>query len=600
MRPRYLLIVADVPSGVSPAPGIVEQTGLSLAFSNSRLTAYTNRACRCLPLGSGGVILGRLFHRHGSARAIERLTPAEERALIESAGHKLLQSYWGGYVAAIACSLSVRVLREPSASLPCYCTSGQGYTAFASDAELLVELGVADLSPDWVELARHFYRAGLPAPETALAGIHELLPGFSVDVPGRLGAQSSVWNPWCHVKAHGAELDTAAEHLSRTVRHCVRTWAAGHERLLVSVSGGLDSSIVAACLAGAGTEAVCLTMYGEDADGDERVFARALARHLDMQLIEQRYRLDDVEIEEPLGTHLPRPSDRTQALAYERAHLRAALEIAADAFVTGNGGDSVFGYSQSAAAVADRLLARGPGGGVLRTLADVCTQTGCSLFAAATSAVRILRRPRRYRWRPDSLFLHPDRLSTLAERRLDHPWLQAPPGALPGKAAHIASLLRVQQCLEPHRSRYLPVLNPLMSQPVMEACLGVPSWQWRTGGRDRALARHAFVDDLPPVILDRRVKGGPSGFAARILDHFRGRIRERLLEGHLAGHGVIDAIGLARALDREHSIGAEERVRMLELLAAEAWLDSWLSRSSQGSGHRGADVRALAARRSGF
>ena len=598
MRPRYLLLAGN---GEAEWPELLDRirrrTGLELAFSHSRLAAFVNAHCRCLAAAEQGCVVGTLFHRHGPAEQITSLNRAEAASIVGSNGDALLRSFWGGYVAAVAGTDSVRVLRDPSATFSCYMARGPGYAAFASDAELLVESGVAAVDIDWRELARDFFRAGVPAPPTALSGIWELLPGFAARFPGEPGCQLPCWSPWDHVRELADDSLLAAERLSRTVRHCVRAWASGHGRLLVSVSGGLDSSIVAAALAEAGAEAVCLTMYGEDPSGDERPYARALCDHLGLPLIERPYRLEQIDVTEPLGAHLPRTKDRTQALAYERAHIEAAREIEATAFVTGNGGDSVFGYSQSAAAVADRYLCEGMGRDVFRTLLDVCRQTGCSLIDAGARAWRIARGPRAYSCRSNPLFLHPDVLAELAGSRPEHPWLDAPGDALPGKAAHIASILRVQQSLEPSRSHYLPVLNPLMSQPIIETCLSVPTWEWRAGGRDRSLARRAFADDLPPVILRRHVKGSPGHFAAQILDHYRPQIRERLLEGHLARHGVIDTCALDEVLHDGRPCTDEQRVRILEFVAAEAWLDSWVSRA-RAQGGDDHDVRASAGARS--
>jgi asparagine synthase (glutamine-hydrolysing) len=580
MRPQYLLMVgngdAHWPQFIA---GLAERTGLNVALLLPQIAALINEDCTCLRIGEGGCVVGTLFHPHGPAEPIGCLDPAESAAIISSQGDALLRGYWGGYVAAIATSGSVRVLRDPSATFPCYFTGGPECIALAADAELLVNSGLASAEIDWRELSRHFLGAGVPTPATALKDIREILAGFSLRFPGELDRQLPCWSAWDYVQEQDGGMDLRAARLSRTVRHCVSAWAHRRGRLLLSVSGGLDSSIVAACLSAARANIVCLTMFCEDPSGDERPFARALCNHLGLPLIERPYRIDQVDICAPLGAHLPRPKDRTQALAYECAHLEVAAETGADSFITGNGGDSVFGYSQSASALADRYLREGLGRDLLDTLRDVARQTGCSLCDAAASAWRITRGSRAYRCRPDLLFLDPAVIAGSSGTGIGHPWLDAPPDALPGKAAHIASILRVQQSFEPSRSQLLAVLNPLMSQPIIEACLEVPTWEWRSGGRDRSLARQAFAPDLPPVILRRRLKGGPSHFAAQILNHFREPIRERLLGGRLAREGLVDTSALEGALRSDHSCSSEERVRILEFVAAEAWLDSWVARS---------------------
>ena len=579
MRSRYLLLAGSGgPEWRDRLRRLGRRIGLAPSFEAPSLAAFVSGDCRCVAVGKRGCVVGTLFHRHGRAAALDALDDADSAEIAASGGNRLLSGWWGGYVAAIEAGSSVRVLRDPSATLPCYFTTRRGYAAFASDAELLVEAGLVAVDFDWQALARHFYISGLPTPETAMRGVSELLAGHALNVPGLAETQEPCWSPWDHVRCERGGFGEAAERLARTVKHSVRAWSSAHGRLLVSVSGGLDSSIVAACLAVANADAVCLTMYGEDPSGDERPFARALCNSLGLPLIERSYRIEDVDLEAPLGAHLPRPSDRTHALAYERVHVEAALETGASAFVTGNGGDSVFGYSQSAAAAADRWLSEGLGSGILATLRDICVQTGCGMLEAAASAARIARRPVAYRVRPDTLFLHPELVAVLERTGLDHAWLEPPADALPGKAAHIASILRIQQCLEPGRARMLPVLNPLMSQPVIEACLSVPTWEWRSGGRDRALARRAFAGDLPGPVLDRRVKGGPDGFAAQVLDAYRDAIRERLLGGRLAARRIVDAQALEAALDDPRTGAGESRARILELVAAEAWLDSWASR----------------------
>jgi asparagine synthase (glutamine-hydrolysing) len=573
MMRRYLLLVADGRLAADAASGLAARTGLSVALASERMAVLVSPNCRCFSLPSGGAIVGTLFPRHGPARPLEALDPAHEKVIEETGASGLLRSVWGGYIARLPLGGDFQLLRDPSGALPCYCAKHGPLVGFASDAALLIEAGLARAGMDWDVLGRHFLTAGVPVPPTPVPGIFELLPGMAVDPARPLDAQHPVWSPWDHVQPRPPE--EGRERVARAVRQAVGGWSAG-ERLLLSVSGGLDSSIVAACLADVGAEATCLTLFGADPTGDERIYARRLCADLRLPLLEQPDRIGDIDLSRAVAAHLPRPFGRSQALSYEAAHLRAAETLGATAFMTGNGGDSVFAHSQSAGAIADRLLAHGPGLGVLRSVGDVCRQTGCSAARALWSALRLLRSPPGYRPRPDPLFLAAELAAAGAAAPPDHPWLRAPKGALPGKAAHIASVLRVLHCMEPGRSTVLPVLNPLMAQPVLEACLAIPSWEWRKGGRDRAVARDAFSGVVPETILRRRTKGGPDAFAGEILDRLRPQIRERLLDGRLVRHGIVDRAAVARALIEGRVTLLEERVRLLELVNVEAWLEKWV------------------------
>ena len=82
---------------------------------------------------------------------------------------------------------------------------------------------------------------------------------------------------------------------------------------------------------------------------------------------------------------------------------------------------------------------------------------------------------------------------------------------------------------------------------------------------------------MPPSITDRVSKGGPDGFGTQILEHFRETMRERLLDGALANHGIVDRSALEQRLsDAKPNWGADQ-VRILELLEAEAWIGHWQS-----------------------
>jgi asparagine synthase (glutamine-hydrolysing) len=592
MSPRYLLVVGgDIGEDREFLQLLCRRTALGIAFSNGRMAALAGPSCRCIAVGEAGCVLGSLFPRHGRARPVEILSPSETAKIAASGGLALPSSFWGGYVAAVVHAGTLTVSRDPSASLACYQSRCGELVAFASDADILVRSGFSSVSLDVAEIGRQLYRAFVPARSTALYDIRELPAGFALDSADGFERPEPIWSPWNHVEDRGEDPAEAAEGLARTVRHCVQAWASDAQPVLLSVSGGLDSSIIAACLAKAGTDTACLTMFTEDPSGDERPFARALCAHLKLPLIERAYRLEDIDITEPLAANLPRPKDRTQANAYERVHRAVADDIGAAAFMTGNGGDHVFGYSQSAAPIADRYLSSGIGPRLIASLGDVCRQTGCSITDALGQAWRLARRPPGYCVRPNPLFLSESFVGGLGPADVHHPWLDAPAGALPGKAAHIATILRALPNLEPSGGTCLPLLNPLVSQPIVEACLRIPSWEWRSGGRDRSLARRAFAGDLPSFILERRVKGTPGRFAAQLLERFRNPIRERLLGGHLASRAIIDVDALYRVLAGERPVADLQRVRILELVNAEGWIDHWIARGPETS-QLGPDIRS--------
>jgi asparagine synthase (glutamine-hydrolysing) len=287
MSHGFLLAIRR-PGSSTWLPGHLEKmTGLKVTLERPGFVLLTAPGTESVALGEEGVVVGTVFPKHGSARGMARFDEADAVGIVHTNGRKLLADFWGGYAALIA-NAGLLLLRDPSGALPCYLDRQVDGLLVASSVNLLLAAGSRGVSVDWDSLAVHLYSAGLPRPPTVLAGIYELLPGFCLDPFGPVGSQRSCWIPWDHVDDNaGRDEARTAERLRRTVRHCLSSLVSPFRRVLVSVSGGLDSSIVAACLAGVdGLEVHCLTMFGDDPGGDEREYGRALCHALGLPLID--------------------------------------------------------------------------------------------------------------------------------------------------------------------------------------------------------------------------------------------------------------------------------------------------------------------------
>lgn len=527
---------------------------------------------------TGTAVLGTLFHRHGPGEPIAVLDSALAQAIREGRTSLLLERYWGAYLAVSRTRQGFSVLRDPSGFMPCYYLTVGPTLAVTSSVPAFVRAGLLRPRLSWDGIAQTLCRGGLPASFTAIEGVQELLPGNALHLEAGHLRTTSHWSPWDHIDADRTEDPNLwGERLRRTVDSSVGAWARLFGHLLATVSGGLDSSIVLASSKRAAAQVTSITLSTDDPAGDERSFARQICAHVGSHLVEVQYELADLEWSQSTRSRLPRPIGRTPELAYDAAVARVAGQIGADALFTGNGGDNVFGYSQSAGAIADRLRHSGISPELWSTIRDICLLTGCNMFQAVRAGLRILRSGR-YRWKPDQRLLATDITAQFDADTLVHPWLEAPPEAHPGKIAHIAALLRIQQHLDgTGRFNGTVVVNPLMSQPIVEICLAIPSWLWCHGGRNRAVARLAFSSAMPASIVDRTSKGGPDGFGTRILSRFRDRIADRVLDGHLARQGLIDRAAIEAMLFTQRPDLGPEQFRLLELIDTEAWIDHWLS-----------------------
>ena len=113
---------------------------------------------------------------------------------------------------------------------------------------------------------------------------------------------------------------------------------------------------------------------------------------------------------------------------------------------------------------------------------------------------------------------------------------------------------------------------------MVEWCLGLPIDLLTAGGRDRALARDAFVDRLPTEIRNRSSKGDLTAFLGRQIVADLPFLRDHLLDGRLVQQGVIDRTRLEAALDRDR-IQWQGGFAELSLAAViESWVRHWEAR----------------------
>ncbi|KUO56542.1 MAG: hypothetical protein APF78_09445 [Sphingomonadales bacterium BRH_c3] len=155
------------------------------------------------------------------------------------------------------------------------------------------------------------------------------------------------------------------------------------------------------------------------------------------------------------------------------------------------------------------------------------------------------------------------------------PWLDTEVDRHRGKRDHLALIMRAQNHLHCLGVAGLPRFSPLMSQPLLEFCLGVPTWLWCAGGINRAPARSAFARDLPPEIVRRTSKAGPDSFIRRSFSDNRSTIRAMLLDGLLARQSLLDLAAVEQALGVDAMAGGSIIYRLLDLAEAEAWARSW-------------------------
>lgn len=529
---------------------------------------------RTQKLGHSGLAVGVLFGR-GTNDFLEA-----RHASLSSAfdwATWLSREAWGGYVALSADpqSGSMTAFPDPSGLLPIYHRVDREHVFLASDPALFAEAGCAKPPIAWDELRSHLVGGPLRGTPTCLAGIDELIPGALVRLGKSAPAAVPVWTPDYFV---GDSPITDFHEAADTLRSCAVATLGAWARLIgpigVASSGGLDSSLICAALAEGGHPFGCITISTSDPSGDERVFVDLLARHLGVSALACEYDPEAVDINRPASACLPRPTRRTFMQALDAALGDASFDLGANVVFDGNGGDSLFCFLHSAAPILDRVKTEGLRAG-FETMVDMCGVTGCDLLTMAEATLRRNWRGGVRPERPPDLRLLCCKKPGDRTSKTTMPWVDSGAGALGGKRDHLRLILQALPHANTLGMALPPRFSPLLSQPMVELCLSLPTWLWCHGGINRALARAAFAKTLPQTILKRRAKSGPDSFIRRLFAANQARIRELLLGGLLAENGIIDCGAVEIALATDVLSGDAIVYRLLELVEAETWARSW-------------------------
>jgi asparagine synthase (glutamine-hydrolysing) len=486
---------------------------------------------------------------------------------------------WGDYLGIASSSgRGTALVRAAFGNLPCWWIDAGSHVAAASSMTLLEALALRGPEVDWRQLATYLLSPQMRGQATCLERVRELPGGSTLRVRGDEITIEAHWSPWGRARPATAieTLDEAAPVVGAAIDHAVAARCGGLGSPVLLLSGGLDSSVLAASLARSGCGFASLTLVTRHRNGDERRYARAVAAATGGPLTERMRTIADIDWDDATPVRQPRPSARMFRQPTLAAARRLAAQVGTDTIIDGGGGDDLFCSLQSVAPLLDRLAIEGAGRGAWRTARDTALRAQVGLGTVAMKVVRRLASGRTaYRWPVDASFLTAD-ARALAPDAVRHPWLDPPAGTLPGYAAHVALVLDALGLAEDDSTDpALRTVSPLVAQPVVEAALRVRSWLWFADGRNRTVIRRAFADRLPAAVIDRTSKGTPMGFMGEVVEGHREKLRAMLLDGLLVAHGIADVHALEAAL-KPSALAAETRYAQLLVLAdAERWARLW-------------------------
>jgi asparagine synthetase B (glutamine-hydrolysing) len=307
--------------------------------------------------GSFALVNGVLYNRsdierelNSTSRAPQRSDPELVLAAYERWGANCLNRMYGDY-ALVAWHLGKALLCgvSPGGARWLYFSAEGGVFRFATHPALLIS--DAQVRGDREYFARVFQFQGLyTGDRTPYEEVRRLRPGYAVAVNDRGCREFRWWKVPEPGSLRYRKRQDYEHHLRDLLKESIRCRIAGHRHVCISLSGGIDSGSVAACMAelarSEGIEVSALTFSTPGIpSSDESPFARETATRLGIPHEPVPVAKEPVMVEElvDLAASMPFPTGHVFLARPHVALARAVAQRGATLLLNGGGGEAFWG-----------------------------------------------------------------------------------------------------------------------------------------------------------------------------------------------------------------------------------------------------------------
>ena len=472
-----------------------------------------------------------------------------------------------------------------------YCLR-DGVLSFASEMGALLADGEIGREIDHEAIDAYLALGYVPAPLTALRGVHKLPPAHTLVLRDGRAELRRYWKLDYSQKLTGVPVDELCERIRTALRAATGRRMIADVPLGAFLSGGIDSSAVVAAMAEQSREPVRTFSIGFDhQEFDELPHARRIAERFGTIHEEFQVRAQAVEIVPKIVRHYGEPFADSSAIPsfylaeLTRRHVTVALN--------GDGGDESFGgYTRYVAnALAGRLdhvpapvrRAVSAIGGRLPAGGSVSSVRNRARRLAGTLALDGPERYARYMsWFDDEQrgALYTPAFAASAgidgQHAITASWAQSSGAGVIDKMLEVDVETYLAGDLIPKidiatMAHALEARSPFLDHELMQLAASIPASLKVRGSDKKWILREALRGWLPDDILDRPKQGFSVPLSKWLRTDLRGWARDILLDPATLARGYFRPRAVEALLDR-HAAGADaDDHRIWSLLMLELW-----------------------------
>lgn len=468
----------------------------------------------------------------------------------------------------------VFLARDRMGIKPLYHATDGAALFFASELKALLRVPALRRGVDPAALDEYLAYEFVPSPRSIVRGIEKLRPGHTLtwSVADGRAVVRRYWAPQLNLGNGRRDLTHEAAELLDVLRESVRKELISDVPLGVFLSGGIDSSAVAAVMAQLGVDVKTFSVGFAERSFDESAHARAVARQLGTDhheitlepaaMLSLIPRLPQL-LDEPLGDASIIP---TYLLSeFTRQHVKVALG--------GDGGDELFaGYPTMQAHRLAGYYTRVP-----RVLRRALVEPVVRMLPVSRANLSFDFRAKRFVEGADL---------AVAERHRS--WMGSFPSRTVSKDDEFTALDPLNQVLMLDMRFYLEgdilvkldrasmmasleARVPLLNNDFVAYATALPMNLKLRGLESKYLLKRALRGLLPPGILNRPKKG----FGIPVAEWFRGPLREQMQAAlspeRIKRDGFFDAAEVGALIDEHLSGRRDNRKQLWTLFAFQMW-----------------------------
>jgi asparagine synthase (glutamine-hydrolysing) len=425
----------------------------------------------------------------------------------------------------------------------------------------------------------------VPGPETIFRNIRALGPGHWLQYRENELQSGLFWAPnFMHASIDGNEADLI-DALDHKLNDAVKSHLVADVPVGAFLSGGIDSSLVAAIAQRHMRDHMRTFTIGFSGGGDERAYAAAVARHIGSKHHEKLVTADSVRFLPEMIANLEQPFFDNSILPTYLVSQFARQQV--KVVLSGDGGDEPFaGYewTRFALGLPDLPLQWKPKGwqwayrsgvsGLLKKLAFDISHSGDERYLRRLTVSKAMRH---WLYTPDYLSQIQDRNDPNIGQILDAAPVRDKRDRFlyADLCAYLPEdvLFKVDRMSMAHA---LEVRVPLLDQDLLSWVLRLPFGMRYRRARGKYLLRKVAARYLPPIVLKPRKQGFGIPVGRWLRGELLNPVKKVFLSERFKQRGIIRPQAALELLEMHLSNRYELGHRLWSLVMLEAWARIWV------------------------